>query len=190
MISLVLGLGNIGKKYDATRHNLGFEVVNLAVKKIKAKALPEQPSYQFYQKTKEGRKIILAKPTTMMNGSGAAARELLEKYQLSPSEMLAVIDDFNIPLGSLRLRSNGSAGGHNGLESIIETIQSAEFPRLRLGVGPVPEGVDSVEYVLGKFSKAEQKIVNKMIEMAAEAVIFAAGHRFEDTMSKYNYNPV
>ena len=190
MISLILGLGNIGTRYQGTRHNLGFEVVNLAVQKIGAKSLPEDFFYHSFECKIDDRKIIFAKPTTMMNGSGGSVVALLDNYNLSPSEMLVVVDDFNIPLGTVRFRPNGSDGGHNGLESIIVAIQTEEFPRLRLGVGPDPEGVDVVAFVLGKFSKPEQKIAKKMIEIAAEAVIFAAGHRLDETMSKYNYNPV
>ncbi len=189
MISLILGLGNIGSRYKGTRHNLGFEVVELAVKKTGAKSIPDDFFYQAYEHNIEERKIIFAKPTTLMNRSGAAAIALLDNYDLSPSEMLVVVDDFNIPLGAVRLRPGGSDGGHNGLESIIELLGTEEFPRLRLGVGPVPQGEDVVDFVLGKFSKSEQKITKKMIEIAAEAVIFAAGHPFEETMSKFNYNP-
>ena len=190
MISLFVGLGNIGKKYIATRHNLGFDVVDLAIKTTKAKPLPSEFFYQSFGATIEGKKIVFAKPTTMMNGSGGAILALLEKLELSPSEMLVVVDDFNLPLGTIRLRPNGSDGGHNGLESIIMALGSENFPRMRLGIGPVPDGEEVVDFVLGKFAKSEEKTVKKMIEMAAKAVIFAAGHRFDETMSKYNYNPV
>lgn len=209
MTSLIFGLGNIGKNYISTRHNLGFEVVELAIKRTKAKPLPSEPFYQSFGANIEEERVIFAKPTTMMNGSGGAVIALLDNLDLTPSEMLVVVDDFNIPLGTLRLRPNGSDGGHNGLESIITALGTEDFPRLRLGIGPVhaetsverlsdptvrcsadgrPENV--VDFVLGKFTKSERKIAKKMIEMAAEAVIFAAGHRFEETMSKYNFNPV
>jgi len=189
MISLIVGLGNVGSKYEGTRHNLGFEVVNLAAKKLKARRLKTSGTYESFSKGIGNTKLILARPTTMMNGSGQAVRELLRKYKVMPSEVLIVIDDFNIPLGSLRLRANSSAGGHNGLSSIIGELETNEIPRLRLGIGLVPRGVDVIEFVLKRFKSSELKIVNKMIEMAAEAVIFAAGHRFEVTMSKFNYNP-
>ncbi len=223
MISLFVGLGNIGSRYQGTRHNLGFEVVELAVKKIGAKPLAEDFFYQPYEKTIEDRRIVFAKPTTMMNGSGGAVVAILDNLGLPPSKMLVVVDDFNIPLGTIRFRPNGSDGGHNGLESIIGSIQTENFPRLRLGIGPVPlisdptapplggrgqtrasavhnlsrdedtssgRPIDIVDFVLGKFSESEHKIAKKMIDIAAEAVIFATGHRFEETMSKYNYNPV
>ncbi len=190
MISLIIGLGNIGIRYENTRHNLGFEVVDLVVKKIGANSLAEEFYYKSYEQKIEDKRVIFAKPATMMNGSGGAVIALLDKYLLSPSEILVIVDDFNIPLSTIRFRPNGSDGGHNGLASIIDVLATEEFPRLRLGVGPVPQGVDSVDFVLGNFSKTEEKIAEKMIEIAAEAVIFAAGHRFEETMSKYNYNPV
>ncbi len=180
----------------------------MAIKKTKSKPRPSEFFYQSFGATIEENKIVFAKPTTMMNGSGGAVIAILEKLELSPSEMLVVVDDFNIPLGSIRLRPNGSDGGHNGLESIITALGTEDFPRLRLGIGPVraatsvdkltdptascgrPMDEEVVDFVLGKFSKSEEKIAKKMIEMAAEAVIFATGHRFEETMSKYNYNPV
>ncbi|MGH8016527.1 MAG: aminoacyl-tRNA hydrolase [Candidatus Zixiibacteriota bacterium] len=215
MISLIVGLGNIGKKYIGTRHNLGFEVVDLAIKNSQAKPLKSEFFYQAFGTKIDDRKVVLAKPTTMMNGCGGAVIDLLDNFDLTPSEMLVVVDDFNIPLGALRLRPNGSDGGHNGLESIIDAIQSEDVPRLRLGIGQVraktsadqltdptascgrPDPselerrqIDVVDFVLGKFKKSEEKIAKKMIDMAAEAVIFAAGHRFDETMSKYNHNPV
>ncbi len=186
----------------------------MAVKKTGAKSLPEDFFYQSFECKIDDRKIVFAKPTTMMNGSGGAVAALLNNLGLPPSEMLVVVDDFNIPLGTIRFRSNGSDGGHNGLESIIAAIQTENFPRLRLGIGPVPKGssvplltepiaptsrdedtsggrpIEVVDFVLGEFSKSEQKITKKMIDIAAESVIFAAGHRFDETMSKYNYNPV
>jgi len=132
MISLIIGLGNIGSRYKGTRHNLGFEVVDLAVKRIGAKSLPEDFFYHSFECRIDDRKIFFVKPTTMMNGSGGSVVVLLDKFNLSPSEMLVVVDDFNIPLGTIRFRPNGSDGGHNGLESIIAAIQTETFPRLRL----------------------------------------------------------
>ena len=146
--------------------------------------------YHSFECKIDDRKIIFAKPTTMMNGSGGAVVALLNNLGLPPSEMLVVVDDFNVPLGTIRFRQDGSDGGHNGLESIIAAIQSDNFPRLRLGIGPVSKGEETVDFVLGKFSKSEEKIAKKMIDIAVEAVIFATGHRFDETMLKYNYNPV
>lgn len=190
MTSLIVGLGNIGKRYENTRHNLGFNVVDAVIKKVKPSSKTGEPDYELFTIKIGNRKITLAKPTTMMNGSGTAVNDILYKLDIEPREMLVIIDDFNIPLGSIRFRPDGSAGGHNGLDSIITELQTENFPRLRLGIGPVPEGNEEADFVLEEFSQPEQKKVDKMIGIAAEAVIFAAGHRFEETMSKYNYNPV
>jgi len=190
MISLVLGLGNIGDKYAATRHNVGFDVVAEIGQVLKAKKRRSTSEYDLSTAEYEGRKIYLARPRTYMNLSGLAANALLQKTELSPSEMLVVVDDFNLPLGTLRFRKKGSDGGHNGLISIIEEIGTKEFPRLRLGIGPLPPDADgSVEFVLSRFAKSERKAVDEMIETASEAVVFAIQHRLDLAMSQYNSSP-
>ena len=124
-----------------------------------------------------------------MNRSGWAVEELLERYELLPENMLAVVDDFNLPLGKLRLRKSGSDGGHNGLESIIEAIETDEFPRLRLGIGPMPENISSPDFVLSRFEPGELPIVEEMLDKAAESVLFSINNRFEEVMSKFNVHP-
>jgi len=188
MISLVLGLGNIGRRYEKTRHNVGFEVLDLVYEKLGARRQPPTSDYDWAKKKLNQQMIILAWPKTYMNLSGLAARALLQVNHLEPEEMLVVVDDFNLPLGRLRFRPAGSEGGHNGLESIIEELQTERFPRLRLGIGPVTGNLDAVDFVLEKFTSEESEPVKKMIALAAEAVIFALHNRFEEAMSKYN-NP-
>lgn len=190
MISLVVGLGNIGNRYQKTRHNLGFDVIDQVLKESKTSKHVSFEDYDSFELEFGVGELILAKPTTMMNGSGYAVKHMLGKFSLDPSELLVISDDFNIPLGAIRFRQEGSAGGHNGLESVISELQTESFPRLRLGIGPLPEDRDVIDFVLEEFTSEQRKKVDKMIEIAAEAVIFAAGHRFEETMSKYNYNPV
>ena len=190
MISLVLGLGNIGDKYAATRHNVGFGVVAGVEQALKAKKRRSTSEYDLSTAEYDGRKIYLARPRTYMNLSGLAAIALLQKTELSPSEMLVVVDDFNLPLGTLRFRKKGSDGGHNGLISIIDEIGTHEFPRLRLGIGPLPPDAEgSAEFVLSRFASDEQKAVDEMIKTAAEAVVFAIQHRLDLAMSKYNSSP-
>jgi len=188
MILLVLGLGNIGRRYEKTRHNVGFEVLDLVCEKLEARRQPPTSDYDWAGKKLDQRRIILAWPKTYVNLSGLAARALLQVNHLEPEEMLVVVDDFNLPLGRLRFRPAGSEGGHNGLESIIEELQTECFPRLRLGIGPITGNLDAVDFVLGKFSAEEAEPVKIMIASAAEAVIFALHNRFEEAMSKYN-NP-
>jgi PTH1 family peptidyl-tRNA hydrolase len=186
MLTIVLGLGNIGAAYEATRHNLGFEVVARVAKALKAKPQPPHTLY-VWALAKSATKLM--RPTTLMNRSGWAAAAILAETEADPSEMLVVVDDFNLPLGALRIRRDGSDGGHNGLESIIECLGTQAFPRLRLGIGPVPEDVDKADFVLGRFEEDELKEVEKMLATAVEAVLFAIDHRLELAMSKYNVNP-
>ena len=189
MISLVVGLGNIGRRYRATRHNVGFDVLDRAAARLKA---PTPVSTRYDERTEIScgdRQVILAWPTTYMNLSGLAVEALLQFYALSPADMLVVVDDFALPLGKLRLRRSGSDGGHNGLMSIIETIGTEDFPRLRLGIGPAPAGVDPADFVLAPFEKSESEAVSAMIGTAAEAVVFTIDHRFDEAMSTFNANP-
>ncbi|MCB4792807.1 MAG: aminoacyl-tRNA hydrolase [Elusimicrobia bacterium] len=183
-IKIIVGLGNPGEKYKKTRHNIGFRVVELLAEKENQKwkefhAIAELSS--FYT---DGNKIILVKPVLFMNNSGLAVRQLLEYFNILPSQMLVVVDDFAIPLGKLRLRERGSSGGHNGLESIIEHLATPDFPRLRLGLGPVELNTDPKDFVLGKFTRDENLLVKPMVEEALNVVsnIFKLG--FAKAVSK------
>lgn len=189
MISLVLGLGNIGKKYAGTRHNVGFEVVTKVADRLKASLQPRSSKYDWATATVADQKIVLAWPRTFMNLSGEAASELVVELGIQPSDMLTVVDDFNLPLGAVRIRPRGSDGGHNGLISLIEELGTTDFPRIRLGIGPSTVDDEVIDFVLGKFSSEERKQVDEMIVRAADAVLFALEHRLEETMSKYNFNP-
>ena len=164
------------------------------------------------------RQIVLAKPRTYMNLSGLAAARLLEEHELTPLQMLVIVDDFAIPLGTVRIRGKGSAGGHNGLTSIVEEIGTQMFPRMRLGIGkldsrlrgndkigegndirgavseqipanPVDNEQDIVDFVLSPFDSEERPVVDSMIRHATDAVLFAIAHRLDETMSRYNVNP-
>jgi peptidyl-tRNA hydrolase, PTH1 family len=189
MISLVLGLGNIGKKYVGTRHNVGFEVVSKVADALKASPQPRSSTCDWAIAERAERKVFLAWPRTYMNLSGEAAVELVGSLEIPPGEMLVVVDDFNLPLGAVRIRPRGSAGGHNGLTSLIDELETDEFPRIRLGIGAAAGSEEVIDFVLGKFGPEERKQVDEMIARAADAVLFALEHRLEETMSKYNYNP-
>lgn len=189
MFKAIIGLGNIGDQYQNTRHNVGFEVITLLSRELAPHKAVKSRNSESEIVTYQDSSIVLVKPTTLMNGSGLAVREILESNGSLPSELLVIVDDFNLPLGSIRFRSSGSAGGHNGLESIIEETETEDFARLRLGIGPLPDDIDKVDFVLGRFSKVEQSQLDKMLGIAAEAVIFALGHGLSEAMAKYNYNP-
>ena len=189
MLSLVLGLGNIGERYRNSRHNLGFRVVERLIGSDVHSRGREAGEFRWFEKKVGPAKIILAMPKTYMNRSGLAASALLQENDLGPAQMLVVVDDINLPLGKIRLRSSGTDGGHNGLASIIEELQTEDFPRLRLGIGPMPEHADQVEFVLGDFEKSEIEIVENMIITASEAVLVAIKHGLDEAMSQYNQNP-
>lgn len=189
MVSLVIGLGNVGRLYKDTRHNTGFMVLD------KAADLANIKSHRHFNygvaatTTIEGQPVVFAWPDTLMNRSGLAAEALLSDLNLEPQDTLVVSDDVNLPLGTLRFRAGGSDGGHNGLFSIIETLGTEAFPRLRLGIGPPPDRDSLTDFVLGRFSEEEAEPAKRMVAIAAEAVIFAVCHRLQEAMAKYNINP-
>lgn len=189
MIEAVVGLGNIGERYLGTRHNVGFDVLDLIARRQRVDWNHSLNNSVVCDLRLQDRTIRLVRPTTMMNRSGRAIVELLERFDLTPDVVLVVVDDFNLPLETLRFRLSGSDGGHNGLMSIIESIGTTEFPRLRLGIGAPPDRDQIVAFVLGQFESADEASVSRMIDRAAEAVLFAIEHRVEDAMSKYNSNP-
>lgn len=189
MISTFIGLGNIGDKYAGTRHNLGFELLDQLCQKLAIKPKPGQGDYYIAEKTIDGTNIRLIWPTTYMNNSGLAVRQILDNYDLTPDSVMIICDDINLPLGQIRIRAGGSDGGHNGLGSIIYHIESEKFPRLRMGVGPLPENRDQVEFVLGQFIEKEPEIVKKMLVKSGEAVLYLLKNRLDKAMSEYNINP-
>jgi len=167
-IRAIVGLGNPGEKYDRTRHNLGFEVVNLL--KGESEFVPGDGKYLYCTTSVSSFEIALLKPTTYMNRSGFAVRRYAEFESLLPAEILVIADDFNLPLGRIRLRKSGSDGGHNGLASLIDHLGTEDFPRVRLGIGPVPEGIFAEDFVLERFSDKEIGAAEEMTERAARAV--------------------
>jgi peptidyl-tRNA hydrolase, PTH1 family len=189
MISLVLGLGNVGDRYTGSRHNVGFAVVDEVAARLKASRRRSGDHWWCAAAAVGERQVTLGWPTTLMNRSGMAAAGLIEMLAVDRREMLVVVDDFNLPLGALRFRERGSDGGHNGLASIIEVLGTDEFPRLRAGVGPLIDKDRAIEFVLAPFASAELETVRSMVIAAAEAVEFAIEHRLQEAMSKYNVSP-
>lgn len=182
---LVAGLGNPGVEYANTRHNAGFLVVSALAQKLKADFSTDR--YADIAKAKyRGKNIILIKPNTYMNLSGKAVRYWMEKENISSENLLVVYDDLDIPLGSLRLRPQGGGGSHNGLNHVIELLQIENFPRLRVGIGnDFPRGMQ-VEYVLGRWTKEEEKIMLKVIPVAAEAVLWWINLGIQRAMNQIN----
>ena len=182
---LILGLGNIGPEYTDTRHNIGFMVADYLAQKHEARF--EIGRHAFVTEIKhKGKTYVLVKPTTYMNLSGKAAAHYLSALKLEKEQMLVVTDDLALPFGKLRLKGKGSAGGHNGLKHIQETLGSDEYARLRFGVDAnFPKG-RQVDYVLNPFSADEQIDLPLRIEKAAEAVLAFGTLGLERTMNLYN----
>src|SRR5580658_263588 len=183
---LIVGLGNPGPEYEFTPHNLGFLAVDALAGRAGIRVTrPEAKSYVGLGKL-AGNEVVLAKPQTMMNLSGAAVRTLLERYECKPAEMVVLSDEAALPWGMLRIRERGSAGGHNGLKSIIASIGTNEFIRVRLGVKPEYPLEDMADYVLGNMRKPEREIAAQMVSDASEAVELILAEGAGKAMAKFN----
>lgn len=190
---LLVGLGNPGQKYARTRHNIGFEVIDALAQSWSVKLADNKRFHGHVgnSRTASGDHLILLKPTTYMNRSGQSVRALLDWYKLSPSDVLVIYDDMDLPIGKLRLRLSGSAGGHNGMKSLISHLGTQAFPRLRLGISRAndpdnPTNRAVVGHVLGKFTTDERKVMDAAVHLAGEAIEFSLGKGIERTMSLYN----
>lgn len=184
---LIIGLGNPGADYVSTRHNAGFMVVDAVADRIKAPAFEHGRGNTLLTSGRmRGRPVVLAKPLTYMNRSGAAARALLNLYGLEPDNMLVVYDDIALPAGKLRLRPQGSAGGHNGIQDIIDAIGTDVFPRLRFGVGSHFARGRQVDYVLSPFSDEQTEDVEVGISRAVDAVVTFVAEGITTSMNRFN----
>lgn len=183
---LLIGLGNVGKRYANNRHNFGFTAVERFVQDRCGRRWKKRPIY--YYIFCERNSILAAKPRTMMNLSGIAAAKLLEKYRIPPERIVVVYDDLDLPLGSIRIRKRGSHGGHKGIKSIIASVGSDNFPRARLGIGNAGEEkpVDAAEYVLSDFSDAEREISSDVLSKACNAIELITDGRIEKAMNRFN----
>lgn len=180
-LRLVVGLGNPGSRYARTRHNVGFRLVeHLAGGEASWRDFGDAGRYC------QAGGLIYAEPLTYMNESGRFVQAFSRYYKISPAEMLICFDEVALPLGRLRLRPSGSAGGQRGMESVISCLGTQDVPRLRLGVGPQPAGMDSARFVLSRFSAGEQKTLGEVLETAADAVAAVAGSDLEAAMNRYN----
>lgn len=181
---VALGLGNPDGRYRATRHNLGKEIISELAAKLHVTLIAGKGDFHFG--LDETRDVCLAVSTTYMNVSGASARQIVEQMGIGPEGLLVVCDDFNLPLGALRIRKRGSDGGHNGLASVIYQLGTEDFPRLRLGIGPVPAGLDPADFVLSEFAREEDDAVNRLRDIAAEALLAIAADGIDNAMNTFN----
>lgn len=189
-MKLIVGLGNPGDKYKGTRHNVGFEVAMRLAKKFAAGTPRARFQGETVDATIGGQKVLLLTPLTYMNLSGSSVLAARDFYKIELSETLIVCDDFNLPLGKIRLRAKGSAGGQNGLEDILRRLGTEEVPRLRIGIGAPPPGRDASGHVLGRFPKEEQDEISEAINRATEAAAAWAEKGLEAAMNKYNAEAV
>lgn len=186
MSKLIVGLGNPGPRYHHTRHNVGFAVVAELGRSHGVRAVSRGAAI-VGEGTIAGQRVALAEPTTMMNDSGRAVAQLRKRHNVwTPSDLLIVYDELDLPLGTVRVRSSGSAGGHNGMKSIIQAIGGQDFPRVRVGIGRPPPGQDPVEYVLGRFKPDERPIIDEAISTAADAIESWLENGIEETMNRFN----
>ena len=184
---LIVGLGNPGSKYEKTRHNVGFLVLdelaerkNLPIQKLRFRALTNTAQVG-------GVKVLLMKPTTYMNLSGQSVGEAARFYKIPPERILVISDDVDLPVGRLRIRRQGSAGGHNGLKSLIQHLGTDSFPRIKIGVGGKPHpDYDMADWVLGRFTGVDQKHIEQAVAASADAVELYLSQGPEEAMSRYN----
>jgi PTH1 family peptidyl-tRNA hydrolase len=184
MWKVVVGLGNPGSRYDGTRHNVGYAVVDVLAASPRAGRFSSRFAAQVAELQEDGYKILLVKPETFMNLSGRCVRQVVDFYQVERAELLVVCDDINLSLGKLRVRARGSHGGHNGLRDIQNHLGTTEYSRLRIGVDAPSE--DAVDHVLGRFRPAERKVIEDAIQLAAQAVGVWVHQGVEACMNQYN----
>jgi PTH1 family peptidyl-tRNA hydrolase len=183
---LIVGLGNPGRKYEHTRHNVGFRVLNVIadklctnINKVKFKGVISDGNY-------DGHKVLLLKPQTYMNLSGQSVVDVVNFYKISINKIIVVYDDMDIPLGKIRIRPGGSSGGHKGIDSIIYNLSTNQFSRLRVGIDKPKGEYDAADYVLGKFPSEDVPIIDKAVQAAAEASLFIVRSGIDEAMNKYN----
>ncbi|MBI5975553.1 aminoacyl-tRNA hydrolase [Staphylococcus canis] len=183
----IVGLGNIGKKYELTRHNIGFEVIDAFLSKYQLKLDKQKFRGAYTIENINGEKVMLIEPLTLMNLSGDAVGPLMNYYNVDIDDLLVLYDDLDLAQGQVRLRQKGSAGGHNGMKSIIKVLGSSDFKRIRIGIDRPTNGMSVPDYVLQKFSKSEMQVMNPVISHVVDAVeAFINGEKFENVMNQYN----
>lgn len=182
---VIAGLGNPGKKYEKTRHNMGFLVVDriaekcgISVKKMKHRALVGEGRIS-------GRRALLVKPQTYMNLSGESIREIVDYYDAELEDVIVIYDDFDLEIGSIRVRKKGSAGSHNGMKSVISHLGSGDFPRVRIGIGK-SGNLDWKDFVIGKVSSQEKDVISEAVDKAADAVLCILEKGIDRAMNEYN----
>ena len=184
---MIVGLGNPGQQYASTRHNTGFMTLDLLAQRLQVKVSKERFQAQTAQAVYDGQKLLLVKPQTYMNASGLSVEPAAHYYKLPPERILVLFDDISLPVGKLRIRKSGSAGGHNGLKSLISSLGSDQFPRVKIGVGAKPHpDYDLADWVLSTVSKREWPDYQSAMEHAADAALCIVKNGCERAAAEYN----
>ncbi len=184
-MKLIVGLGNPGREYEHTRHNAGFETMDEIAKNVSASITQKKFKALIDKVNLHGESVLLMKPQTYMNNSGEALRAAMDFYHIEPKDLIVIYDDLDLPVGKLRLRQKGSAGGHNGIKSIIAHIKTQEFDRIRVGIDKDAR-IPTVDWVLGKIRKEDEEAYRASIEQGAKAAIYAIEHSFAEAMNQFN----
>ena len=182
----VIGLGNPGRDYAGTRHNIGFDTITALTDKYNLRLSEKRFKGLCGDGIIAGQRVIFVQPQTYMNLSGECVRAVTDFYKLEPEDIIIICDDINLDVGRLRIRKKGSAGGHNGLKNIILHLGTDEFPRIRVGVGAKTEGQDLVKHVLGRFGNEEEEVIREAIKNAASAVEEWLSEGIDSAMNKFN----
>jgi PTH1 family peptidyl-tRNA hydrolase len=183
---LLIGLGNPGREYRDSRHNVGFMLIDRIAVRLGARGMKVQSKAIVTTVTHDDRKLILAKPQTYMNLSGQSVQGLIHFYKLPLANVLIAYDDLDIPFGTIRIRPGGGPGGQRGMASTIEHIGTNDFPRLRIGIGRPPGKMDPAAYILQDFTRAEMKILSEILDRAADAALEFVVNGLDKAMNKYN----
>ncbi len=185
---IIVGLGNPGPKYQFTRHNIGFLIVDHLAKEYRLPFTLGKKSFksEIALGTIKNHKVLLLKPLTYMNRSGEAVVAVLNFYKNKPEDLLVIHDDLDLPLGKIRIVKKGGAGGHNGIRSIIASLGTREFPRLRVGIGRPQGGMKVEHYVLSNFTKEEMLLVNKIVEISTDAILTIIEDGIDKAMNQFN----
>ncbi len=184
---LIVGLGNPKNKYSGTRHNLGFQVVETLARRLKSGAPVSRHWSLLAEAEYQGSKLLLAQPLTYMNRSGLAVNEIVRNYHLDLDQILVIYDDLDLSPGTIRLRKKGGGAGHRGVQSIIDAMGTEDFPRLRIGIGKPPPGVEASEYVLRPLTGEDREQIEPALDKAVEAALVFVAEGLETAMNNYNH---
>jgi len=184
---IIVGLGNPGKQYEKTRHNIGFDFIDALAEKYHISVLEAKFKALIGKGVIEGQKVVLVKPLTYMNLSGESVRQVIDYFEIDEeSELIIVYDDISLNPGGLRIRAKGSAGGHNGIKNIIQHLGHDKFMRIKIGVGEKPKGWDLVDYVLARFTTEDRKLVEEAVDVAVEAAGIMVTAGIDEAMNRCN----